>query len=386
MARIYLDAWCMKGEPSGVSRYCRGLIPALVAAAPQHDFVILRPAGNERRDPLSPRTKAASVREVFVRRPGPDWTTLTSRPALARVFREHGRADVYHSLFHLMPLGLRRGRLAPRRIVVTLHDLIWIDHAHLVEQRWLAAEWLKRFGGAVIPHALRSADHVICVSRATARRAAEWLPIDRTTIVHHGVDERWFAPPVASSAGEPYVAAFGVPKAYKNIACLVRAFRDVRGQWPGLRLLLIGGDGGVGREIRAAGLDPFVTVTGCLGEDDLLARMHGARLFVVPSLVEGFGLPALEAMAAGTPALVSAIEALQEVTGDAALTFDPQRPAHLAQVMTTALADGALRRDLAERGQRRAAEFRWPAAAAATLAVYDRVLQETGSLPPVTAS
>jgi glycosyltransferase involved in cell wall biosynthesis len=386
MARIYLDAWCMKREPSGVSRYCRGLIPALIAAAPQHDFVILRPAGDERRDPLSPRTGAASVREVFVRRPGPDWTTLTSRPALDRVFREHGRADVYHSLFHLLPLGLRRGRLAPRRIVVTLHDLIWIDHAHLVERRWLAAAWLTRFGRAVIPHALRSADHVVCVSNATGRRAAEWLPMNRTTIVHHGVDERWFARPVASPAVDPYIAAFGVPKAYKNIRCLVRAFEDVRKQWPGLRLLLIGGDGGVGAQIRAAGLDPFVTVTGRIGDEDLVARVNGARLFVVPSLVEGFGLPALEAMAAGTPAIVSAIEALQEVTGDAALSFDPRSPAELAQVMTMALEDDALRRDLAERGRLRAGAFRWPAAAAATLAVYDRVLQDTGSLPPVTAS
>jgi glycosyltransferase involved in cell wall biosynthesis len=375
MARIYLDTWCMHSESSGMGRYGRGLVPALIAAAPQHEFIILRPAAHAARGPLIPPSQVTSASEVFMRRPRPDWTTLLAQPLLARVFRRYGRPDVYHSLFHLLPAGLRRGRFAPRRIVVTLHDLIWIDHAHRTRHNWFAAEWLERFGGVAIPHALRSADHVICGSNATSNRAAAWLTADRRTTVHYGLEEAWFQRPDApASSSPPYIAAFGVAKPYKNIATLVQAFARIRERRPEIHLVLIGGDGGAGAQIRAATLDAHVTITGSLNDDGLRALVGGARVFVVPSLVEGFGLPALEAMALGTPLVISDIEALREVTGGAALRFDPANPAQLAEVIIGALDDEALRRDLAVRGRARAAQFRWSSTAAQTLAVYDRVL------------
>jgi alpha-1,3-rhamnosyl/mannosyltransferase len=381
MALIYLDTWCLNSESSGMGRYGRGLVPALVAAGPQHDFIILRPAGHAARGPLISSSQATSAREVFMRRPRPDWTTLLAQPLIDRIFGLYGRPDVYHSLFPLLPVGLRRGRFAPRRIVVTLHDLIWIDHAHRAHHNWLAAEWLERFGRAAIPYALRTADHVICGSNATSNRAAAWLTADRKSTVHYGLEEAWFErPAVPAAPSPPYIAAFGVPKAYKNIGALVTAFARIRQRRPEVRLVLIGGDGGAGAQMRSANLDPHVTVTGSLHDDDLRALMSGARVFVVPSLVEGFGLPALEAMALGTPLVISDTEALREVTGGAALRFDPADPAQLADVIVSALEDDALRRDLAARGRARAAQFRWPRTAAETLAVYDRVLNT--HLPP----
>jgi glycosyltransferase involved in cell wall biosynthesis len=380
MARIYLDTWCMNSESSGMGRYGRGLIPALVAAAPRHEFIILRPAGHATRGPLIPPSPPVASREVFMRRPRPDWTTVLAQPLLARVFSRYGRPDIYHSLFHVLPVGLRSGRFAPRRIVVTLHDLIWIDHAHDAGQNWLAAEWLERFGRAAIPYALRTADHVICGSDATSNRAAAWLTADRKTTVHYGIEDAWLVPaaaPAAASpaaASPPYIAAFGVPKPYKNIALLVRAFARLRQRRPDVHLVLIGGDGGAGPQIRSAKLDAHVTVTGSLNDGDLRALVSGARVFVVPSLVEGFGLPALEAMALGTPLVISDTEALREVAGDAALRFDAADPAQLADVIIRALEDEALGRELAARGRVRAARFRWSRAAAQTLAVYDLVL------------
>jgi glycosyltransferase involved in cell wall biosynthesis len=375
MARIYLDTWCMNSESSGMGRYGRGLVPALVAAAPHHEFIILRPAAHAARGPLIPPLEATSAREVFMRRPRPDWTTLLAQPLLARVFSQYGRPDIYHSLFHLLPVGLRRGRFAPRRIVVTLHDLIWIDHAHRTDRNWLAAEWLERFGRIAIPHALQLADHVICGSHATSNRAAAWLSDDRKTTVHYGLDEAWFRRPAVPASSSPrYIAAFGVAKPYKNIATLVQAFARIRQRCPDVHLVLIGGDGGAGTQIRAAALDAHVTITGSLNDDDLRGLVSGARVFVVPSLVEGFGLPAIEALALGTPLVISDIEALREVTGDAALRFDPANSTQLAEAIAGVLEDDALGRDLAARGRARAARFRWSNTAAQTLAVYDRVL------------
>jgi glycosyltransferase involved in cell wall biosynthesis len=375
MARIYLDTWCMNSESSGMGRYGRGLVPALIAAAPHHEFIILRPAAHAARGPLIPPPEVTSAREVFMRRPRPDWTTLLAQPLLARVFSRYGRPDIYHSLFHLLPVGLRKGRFAPRRIVVTLHDLIWIDQARRTHHNRLAAEWLERFGRIAIPHALRLADHVICGSNATSNRAAVWLTDDRKTTVHYGLDEAWFRrPAVPPSSSRRYIAAFGVAKPYKNIATLVQAFARIRQRCPDVHLVLIGGDGGAGTQIRTAALDAHVTITGSLNDDDLRALVSGARVFVVPSLVEGFGLPAIEAMALGTPLVISDIEALQEVTGDAALRFDAANPAQLAEAIISVLDDEALGRDLAARGRARAARFRWSNTAAQTLAVYDRVL------------
>jgi glycosyltransferase involved in cell wall biosynthesis len=375
MARIYIDAWCMKSDASGMGRYGHGLIPALAAAAPHHEFIVLRPAHHRHRNSIVDPATAPNLREVFMGRPDADWLTLLVQPLLARIFREHGRPDVYHSLFHLLPAGLRRGRHAPRRIVVTLHDVIWIDQPHESGSSWIAGEWLKRFGGLAIPSALRAADHVICVSQATSERAAAWVPAARRTTIHHGIEREWFVPPASTSQVPPYLAAFGVAKPYKNIRCLVRAFAALQNDWPDLRLVLIGGDGGAADDVRMAGVGGRVLVTGLLADDELRAVMAGAALFVVPSLIEGFGLPALEAMAVGTPLVIADVPALREVAAEAALRFSPAEPEQLARVVDGALRDSALRGALSARGRARAAaHFQWSSAAAQTLAVYDRTL------------
>jgi glycosyltransferase involved in cell wall biosynthesis len=376
MARIYIDAWCVKSDASGMGRYAHALLPALVAAAPRHEFIILRPSSHRGRPPFVDPA-AATIREAFVHRPSADAVTLAARPFLEPAFRHFGRADIYHSLFHLLPLGLRLGRWAPRRIVVSLHDLIWLDRDPRAEPRRIEAEWLRRFGGIAIPHALRAADHVICGSDATSNRAARWVPPGRRTTVHYGIDASWLGPLATHDTSPPYIAAFGVAKAYKNIRCLIRALPLVRLRHPDLRLVLIGGDGGAAEEIHQAGLTSHVSVRSPVSDPDVRALIGGARVFVVPSLVEGFGLPALEAMALGTPLVISDIDALREVAGDAALPFDPADERKLADAITRLLDDDALRSELVMRGHARASAFTWSRTAAGTLAVYERVLSQT---------
>jgi glycosyltransferase involved in cell wall biosynthesis len=378
MARIYIDASGLNSEPSGVSRYCRGLIPQLVAHAPAHEFIILRPQGKTSADPLVP---PGTARELIVRRPLGDVATILSRPFLDAVIQRYGRPDIYHSLFHIVPLGLKRGRTAPRQVVVTLHDLIWIDHAHQVHRNWVAARLLRQFGGASIQYALRSADHVICNSDATSKRAAAWVAPERRSTIHMAVDESFFeatsptrALPYGLDNGRPYVAAFGIPKAYKNIRCLVQAFAAVHEELPHAQLVLIGGPGGAASEIAAAVSNGWVKVIPRVTDADLQSIVRHARVFVAPSLVEGFGIPALESMALGTPVVVGETPASIEVAGDAALRFDPRDPAELANLIKAVLCDEELHRQLAERGSRRASAFRWSLTATRTLAVYDRLL------------
>jgi glycosyltransferase involved in cell wall biosynthesis len=370
VARIYLDARAVSG-PSGLNRYCEGLIPQLAAQAPFHELIVVR----LERAPGPPYVEARNVREVRV--PGVTGTLplLASRRTLARVFAEHGPPDLLHSLFHVLPFGIRAVRRAPPRIVITLHDLIWVDYARQVEPTLLHAWWRRRLGSTAIRYALATADHVLCNSEATRRAAERWVETGRTSIVYHGVGEPFFAAGTGERGGgaPPSIAAFGVAKPYKNVACVVRAFARMAPARPELQLMLIGGDGGARDLIAHLGLADRVRITGSVDDTELRALIRRAAVFVVPSLVEGFGLPVLEAMALGTPVVVSDVPALREVAGDAALAFDPREPASLAAALTNVLDDERLSSRMSAAGTGWARQFDWARTAEQTLAIYERV-------------
>jgi glycosyltransferase involved in cell wall biosynthesis len=369
VSRIYLDARAVSG-PSGLNRYCEGLIPQLAAQAPFHELIVVR----LERAPGPPYAAAPNVREVRV--PGVTGTLplLASRRTLARVFAEHGPPDLLHSLFHLVPFGIRAVRQAPPRIVVTLHDLIWVDYARQVEPTLLHAWWRRRLGSTAIRYALATADHVLCNSEATRGAAQRWVERERTSVVYHGVAEPFFAMAGGPREEAPLsIAAFGVAKPYKNVACVVRAFARIAPARPALQLLLVGGDGGVRDLIAHLGLADRVRITGPVDDTELRTLIRGAAVFVLPSLVEGFGLPVLEAMALGTPVVVSDVAALREIAGDAALAFDPREPASLAAALNNVLDQERLSSRMSAAGKLRARQFDWARTAEQTLAIYERV-------------
>jgi glycosyltransferase involved in cell wall biosynthesis len=370
VSRIYLDARAVFG-PSGLDRYCGGLIPQLAAQAPFHELIVVR----LERAPGPAYATAPNVREVRV--PGVTGTLplLLSRRMLARVFTEHGPPDLLHALFHVVPFGIRAVRPPPPRIVVTLHDLIWVDYARQVEPTLVHAWWRRRLGSTAIRHALDQADHVVCNSEATRRSAERWIAGERTSVVYHGVAEPFFAAaPGARRKTAPTIVALGVAKPYKNVACLVRALGLIAGTRPALQLLLVGGDGGARDLIARLGLAERVRITGAVDDTELRALIRAAAVFVVPSLVEGFGLPVLEAMALGTPVVVSDTPALREVAGDAALAFDPHQPASLAAALTNVLDNEPLSSRMSAAGRERARNFDWTGTAEQTLAIYERLL------------
>jgi len=132
----------------------------------------------------------------------------------------------------------------------------------------------------------------------------------------------------------------------------------------------------VGRAIRLRRLERSVRVLGYLPDEDLPALYATAGVFVYPSLYEGFGLPPLEAMACGTPAVTSNTTSLPEVVGDAALLVDPEDPAAIADAIMAVLSDPVLADDLSRRGRERAKQFTWGNAAVETLQVYRNAVSE----------
>lgn len=382
---IYIDARNVTARPGGVARYAQGLIPELVKQAPAWRWILLRHTSN--RTPLACSGHPA-VREVFVPwEIGKLWDFIAGGLFLRRVFAEHGAPALYHSLFHIAPLFARRAR---PKLVVTLHDLIWLEHPHASQPGFLAAESIRLFGRIAIGATLRAADRIICVSASTAGAAYRRLGVLPQAVVAHGVESRFFEAQAApcgelgrlASAGVPYVMAVGNDKPYKNLGLLVEAFARHVSRGGAGQLVLVGPCEGLRGLIAARGIGTRVTRTGYLGEDEFCRALAHATLFVFPSLAEGFGLPPLEAMALRVPTAIADIEPLRSSCAEGALRFAPDDPETLAGHIRQILSDGAARARWSRRGRDRALQFTWERAAKKTLEVYRSVTCAALVQPP----
>ncbi len=269
------------------------------------------------------------------------------------------------ALFHGLNQRLPRARLP--RAVATFHDLF------VMTGEYSTPEFRARFAAQARDAAAR-ASAIIAVSAFTARQVVSLLgvPESKVRVVHHGV--RHLAYP-ANARREKIILNVGAMQKRKNIGRLVEAFETVDPSW---RLVLAGGAGYGSAEIlariaRSPARDRIATL-GYVAPADLAARYAGAQIFAFPSLDEGFGMPVLEAMAAGTPVVASRSSALPEVAGDAAILVNAEDTAALAEALRGLTANGDLRQDLARRGRARARLFTWEKAAGETWDVYRIVL------------
>jgi glycosyltransferase involved in cell wall biosynthesis len=240
----------------------------------------------------------------------------------------------------------------------------------------------------LLPGALRRAARVIAVSEATrAELLARYrLPAEKVHVVPEAAAPHFAPPPPAEIArvraryrlAGPYVLFVGLLEPKKNLGALLAAVARCRasGGWGAARLALAGEAGwgdGLPAHVSRLGLDDAVSFLGPVPDGELPALYAGAEAFVFPSLWEGFGLPVLEAMAAGAPVVASRRGALPEVAGDAAVLTEPE-PAPLAEALARVLGDAGLRERLRAAGLERARAFSWQRTAAETLAVYRAAL------------
>ncbi|MCA1667341.1 MAG: glycosyltransferase family 4 protein, partial [Thermomicrobia bacterium] len=283
------------------------------------------------------------------------------------------RPDVLFVPAHVVPI------IHPRATVVTIHDLGYrrFPEAHTARSRRYL-DWSTRWS-------VRAARRVIAVSGATRDDLVTMLkvPNEKITVVHHGVRPITARPPDAAvqatlarlGISRPYVLFLGTIQPRKNLQQLIRAFRQVVDAGLPQTLVIAGRMGWLAEPIRAAvtagGLAGRVHFAGYVADDDLPALYTGADAFTLPSLAEGFGMPALEALAYGVPVVASATTSLPEIVGDAGLLVDPLDEAALGAAVVRALTDNALRARLAKAGPARAAQFSWERCARETLAVLE---------------
>ena len=283
--------------------------------------------------------------------------------------------DVYHST----QLSLPARRRFPA--VVTIHDLaplIWPAHYLRLPYARIGHAWQYALA--------RRADAVIAVSEATKRDVVERLrvPEERVIVVPEAVDSD-FDPPSADLGRAVARARFGVPARYvlyvgqfdprKNMPGLIRAFAAAAERDRDLRLVIVGELGKLSSHLREAleserAPRDRVILTGFVDEPTLAALYSGAECLLHAAFLEGFGLTALEALAAGTPVVGYAGGAVAEVVGDAGVLVPSGEEDALANALGRFLDDDALRSGLRARAHPRARMFSWDRAASETLAVY----------------
>lgn len=232
-------------------------------------------------------------------------------------------------------------------------------------------------------HAARSSTQILTLSEHAKRRIVEVykVPPEKVTVSHLAAEPIYFAPIADAEVARvretyglhrPYILSVATLHPHKNLDTLIEAFAALRATSDtATQLALVGLQGeaatALREKVRAAGLAGEVVLTGWVPDADLPALYRGAKVFVLPSRYEGFGIPVLEAMASGVPVITTTAASLPEVAGDAALLFDPNDTMALIVALRRVLTDTTLRQTLIVRGHERARQFTWRATAQRTL-------------------
>jgi alpha-1,3-rhamnosyl/mannosyltransferase len=369
--RFALDARAATDHFPGIGRYVVNLAQAMVPLLGVGERLSLL------RDPGQPSswdpTALAGERAQVVDVPLSPFS-LGQQWSIPRLLHHLG-ADVYHSPYYLMPY--RPGVPA----VVTVYDLIPLLFPRLASAR---ARLLFRWAMAL---ALRTASHVIVTSEATRRDLLAFFRLSpkKVTAIPLAAAPNFRPSSPADveqvrrkyALPQDYVLYLGINKPHKNLVRLVEAWGQIRdSQFPirNSQLVIAGAWDSRYPEpqqrVTALRLENAIRFLGPVAEEDLPALYGGAILFAFPSECEGFGLPALEAMACGTPVACANTSSLPEVGGDKVLYFDPADVEAIAETLRRALAEPALRAGLRERGLARAAQFSWERTAQETLHLY----------------
>ena len=365
--RIGINGRFLAAKRTGVQRAAYNLIRALVDMDQKNHYILFttedqvsNPDWQKPHVTVVPSRirEGESLRNHF-------WEQFT----LPRLARKHA-IDILHSPANLAPLFYRG------KSVVHIHDLCF-----LVNPQWFSFSFRTLYN-FVIPRLARRAAKVITNSNNSRNDLLQFcnLSADRVSQVYWAVDDLFLQTSDTTPSDrkmDDYILYVGSLEPRKNISTLLEAYEILRKQNPSIKskLVLIGGESPLFAEVqlKVKHFKEDVLFQGFVNDHTLQDFYRHARLFVYPSLYEGFGLPPLEAMASGVPVVTTLTSSIPEVVGDAALMVSPYDAQELASTMDLILGDADLRQRLVQAGREQVRKFNWQRVARNTLAIYYEV-------------
>jgi len=375
---IGIDISRTLGNPTGVGWYTAHLVDAFRSIDVENEYSLYpffwHCHPNDYRNALRFSGRNFTVRD-----------TDRNFPELAKRWSENtlsaeqllGPIDILHCPAYTAP------DVSHCRLIVTIHDMSFLTHPHF------HTDENRRFCMIQTLRASRFADAIICVSEATARDVQRYLHIneDRLFVIPEAAGEEFrriddqaviMKTLIDYGIQENFILYVGTVEPRKNLSTLIEAYARLRKSTSYNEWLVIAGGSGwknedIYKRVEELGLTSYVKFLGYVSSDALVALYNSCRVFVYPSLYEGFGLPVLEAMACGAPVITSSVSSLPEVAGDAAIAVDPQHIDSLTDSIYSILSDDTMRMELRRKGLYRASRFSWEETARKTLALYARV-------------
>jgi len=375
--RIALDYTPALKQTGGIGRYVRELADALAKVGDSEEYRLFAAGVNRAGLPAPPG-------ENFCWKP----TRITSE-WLARLWHRAGiplsieaftgAIDLFHATDFVLPPTRPR-----TRTLLTVHDLSFVRVPSA------ASPPLKAYLDAVVPSSVAAADHILADSEATKADLIELYKTreNKITVLYSGVNPRFRR--VADRERRAatlrkdnldkvnYILSVGTVQPRKNYSRVVEALAALRETGVALHYAIAGVSGWLQDELRQtiarAGMSDTVHMLGLVEDPDLPALYSGARMLVMASLYEGFGLPVLEAMACGAPVITSNLSSLPEVGGSAALLVDPQDTDAISDAILKLETDDARRSQLIEAGYRQAKKFSWERAGGQLKSIYTDML------------
>jgi glycosyltransferase involved in cell wall biosynthesis len=383
--RIGIDGACLANR-RGFGRFARQVVRALAEASSGHEFVVFvdRPSLETVSIPEGMETVAVDVSEAPSRAASASGRRrVGDMLAMARAVSKAGLDVIYfpasYSFFPVWNAG---------RVVVTMHDTLALAHPNWVFPNWRGKmAWRAKEQAAAL-----WADRIVTVSEAARRDLLAWfrLPEGRVRVVSEGPDAV-FGPEDGGPSSDDVLRRYGIEPGsryllyvgglspHKNLLRLIEAF--ARGASPDARLILVGDIGDVfhthvpalREAVDRLELGHRARFTGFVPDSDLAHLYRRAYALAQPSLMEGFGLPPVEAMACGTPVLCSTAGSLPEVVGDAGLYFNPRDIGAMADAIRVLLANPPERDRLASLALDQSRRFTWASAARSLVDCFEEV-------------
>ena len=354
--RIVVDVTPLSLPRTGIGNFLRGMLAGLEASLNgDGELVAVAATGLGGRRRVAASLDGLTLeRRVLALPLGRAWRAAWNRSSWPTIERLAGRLDVFHQSDWLRPAQRDGIRAA------TVYDLVPLRFPNLVHPHTVRMH-------AAAYRSLADCHAVFAISQFTADDVVSELGVarERIRVAYPGVDPRFRPEGPRADLGAPYVLTVSTLEPRKNLDTLLRAFALLREDKPEL-LLAVAGTTAPGE--RAPVAPPGVRLLGYVSDEELAPLYRGASAFAYPSRFEGFGIPVVEALASGTPAVVSAHASLDEAAGPVAFRADPDSPEAFAAALEDALSNGNERR---EAGLSHASRFTWRACGECVLTGYE---------------